>query len=139
MGPYRIPAYEATVSCVLTNKMGMGTFRAPGRYESCFIRERLLDMVAADLQLDPVALRLHNLIQPEHMPYTVGLTRPGVPPTVFDSGNYPMALQRALEEIDYAALRPLGALQAGKYHGIGIGCFVKNTGLGPYEGANCGQ
>jgi carbon-monoxide dehydrogenase large subunit len=136
MGPYRLPAYEATVSCVLTNKMGMGTFRAPGRYESCFIRERLLDMVAADLQLDPVALRLHNLVQPEHMPYTVGPTRPGVAPTVFDSGNYPMALQRALDEIDYTALRPLqGTLQAGKYHGIGIGCFVKNTGLGPYEGA----
>jgi carbon-monoxide dehydrogenase large subunit len=136
MGPYRIPAYEATVSCVLTNKMGLGTFRAPGRYESCFIRERLLDMIAADLQLDPVVLRLHNLIQPEQMPYTVGPTRPGVPPTVFDSGNYPMALQRALEEIDYAALRPMqGTLQAGKYHGIGIGCFVKNTGLGPYEGA----
>ena len=54
-GPYRIPAYQATVSCVLTNKMGTGTFRAPGRYESCFIRERLLDMVAADLQMDPVA------------------------------------------------------------------------------------
>jgi CO/xanthine dehydrogenase Mo-binding subunit len=55
---------------------------------------------------------------------------------VFDSGNYPMALQRALEEIDYAALQPLqGTLRDGKYHGIGIGCFVKNTGLGPYEGA----
>jgi carbon-monoxide dehydrogenase large subunit len=135
-GPYRIPAYEATVSCVMTNKMGLGTFRAPGRYESCFIRERLLDMVATDLRLDPVELRLKNLIQPEEMPYTLGQTRPGAPPTVFDSGNYPMALQRALEEIDYAALRPLqGTSRDGKYHGIGIGCFVKNTGLGPYEGA----
>lgn len=136
MGPYRIPAYEGTVSCVMTNKMGMGTFRAPGRYESCFIRERLLDMVAADLQIDPVALRLKNFVQPGDMPYTVGVTRPGVAPMVFDSGNYPMALQRALEEIDYAALQPLqGTAQDGKYHGIGMACFVKNTGLGPYEGA----
>jgi carbon-monoxide dehydrogenase large subunit len=135
-GPYRIPAYECTVSCVMTNKMGLGTFRAPGRYESCFIRERLLDMVATDLHIDPVELRLKNLVQPTEMPYTVGVTRPGNPATVFDSGNYPMALQRALDEIDYDALRPLqGTCRDGKYHGIGIGCFVKNTGLGPYEGA----
>jgi len=135
-GPYRIPAYQGTVSCVLTNKMGMGTFRAPGRYESCFMRERLLDMVAADLQLDPVALRLKNLVQPEDMPYTVGQTRPDMPPMVFDSGNYPMALQRALDEIDYDSLKTLqGVCKDGKYHGIGMGCFVKWTGLGPYEGA----
>lgn len=135
-GPYRIPAYEATVSCVMTNKMGMGTFRAPGRYESCFIRERLLDMVAADLGLDPVELRHRNMIQPSEMPYTVGRTRPDAPPTVFDSGDYPSAFRRALAEIDYDRLKPLqGAYQDGKYHGIGIGCFVKYTGRGPYEGA----
>jgi aerobic carbon-monoxide dehydrogenase large subunit len=135
-GPYRIPAYQGTVSCVLTNKMGLGTFRAPGRYESCFIRERLLDMVAADLQIDPVELRLKNFVQPADMPYTVGQTRPDGPPTVFDSGNYASTLQRALEHIDYEQLKPLqGRFQDGKYHGIGLGCFVKNTGQGPYEGA----
>jgi carbon-monoxide dehydrogenase large subunit len=135
-GPYRIAAYQCTVSCVITNKMGLGTFRAPGRYESCFIRERLLDMVAADLQIDPVELRLKNFVQPSDMPYTVGTTRPNTPPTVFDSGNYPMALKRALGQIDYEGLKPLqGTYEDGKYHGIGIGCFVKNTGLGPYEGA----
>jgi carbon-monoxide dehydrogenase large subunit len=135
-GPYRIPAYQCTVSCVMTNKMGLGTLRAPGRYESCFIRERLLDMMAADLGLDPVELRLKNFIQPSDMPYTVGETRPNTPPTIFDSGDYPMALRHALTHIDYDALRPLqGTLRDGKYHGIGIGCFVKNTGLGPYEAA----
>ena len=135
-GPYRIPAYQCTVSCVMTNKMGLGTLRAPGRYESCFIRERLLDMMAADLGLDPVELRLKNFIQPSEMPYTVGETRPNTPPTIFDSGDYPMALRHALTHIDYDSLRPLqGLLHDGKYHGIGIGCFVKNTGLGPYEAA----
>ena len=135
-GPYHIPAYQCTVSCVMTNKMGLGTYRAPGRYESCFIRERLLDMVAADLLIDPVELRLRNFIQPSEMPYTVGKTRPDGPPTVFDSGNYPSAFQRALDQIDYDALKPLqGRRQKGKYHGIGIGCFVKNTGQGPFEGA----
>jgi carbon-monoxide dehydrogenase large subunit len=135
-GPYRVPAYQCTVSCVMTNKMGLGTFRAPGRYESCFIRERLLDMVAADLHLDPVELRLKNFIASSEMPYTLGVTRPGVPPAVIDSGDYRSALQHALNHIDYAALQPLqGTCRDGKYHGIGIGCFVKNTGLGPYEGA----
>ena len=136
-GPYHIPAYQCTVSCVLTNKMGMGTYRAPGRYESCFIRERLLDMVAIDLKIDPVELRLKNLVQqPSQMPYEVGQTRPDGRPTVFDSGDYPKALRRALDEIGYEALMPLqGKYEDGKYHGIGIGCFVKNTGLGPYEGA----
>jgi aerobic carbon-monoxide dehydrogenase large subunit len=135
-GPYRIPAYQCTVSCVMTNKMGLGTFRAPGRYESCFIRERLLDMVAVDLQIDPVELRLRNFIQPSEMPYTVGRTRPDSPPTVFDSGNYPTALQRALQQIDYEALKARqGSYQDGRYHGVGIGCFVKNTGQGPFEGA----
>src|SRR5262249_32846082 len=106
------------------------------RYESCFIRERLLDMMAVDLQLDPVELRLKNFVPPEAMPYTVGQTRPGVPPTVFDNGNYPMAFQRALDEIDYEALKAMqGVYKDGKYHGIGMGCFVKNTGTGPYEGA----
>jgi len=135
-GPYRVPAYQCTVDCVMTNKMGLGTFRAPGRYESCFIRERLLDMVAADLQLDPVELRLKNFVPPSDMPYTVGKTRPHSPPTVFDSGHYASALRRALEQIEYDKLKPLqGAFQGGKYHGIGIGCFVKNTGQGPFEGA----
>jgi carbon-monoxide dehydrogenase large subunit len=135
-GPYRIPAYQCTVSCAMTNKMGLGTFRAPGRYESCFIRERLLDMVAADLRIDPVELRFRNFIQPSEMPYTVGQTRPGSPPTVFDSGNYPSAFQRALEQSDYKGLtRQQGKQPDGKYHGVGVGCFVKNTGQGPFEGA----
>jgi carbon-monoxide dehydrogenase large subunit len=135
-GPYHIPAYQATVSCVMTNKMGLGTYRAPGRYESCFIRERLLDMVAADLQIDPVTLRQRNFIQPAQMPYTVGETRPNMQPVIIDNGNYASALQHALDHIDYDTLKPLqGTYRDGRYHGIGIGCFVKNTGLGPYEGA----
>ncbi len=135
-GPYRIPAFEVTVSCVMTNKMGLGTYRAPGRYESCFIRERLLDMVASDLGLDAVELRQRNMIQPDAIPYTLGDTRPGFGSTVFECGDFPAALRQVLERIDYPALKPLqGTYRDGKYHGIGVGCFVKGTGLGPYEGA----
>ncbi len=135
-GPYRFPAYEAHVECVMTNKMGVGTYRAPGRFESCYFRERMLDMVAADLGMDPIDLRRKNLIQPEELPYDLGPTRPGIASTVFDSGDYPRALATALERFGYDAVKPLqGQKRDGRYHGIGIGWFVKNTGLGPSEGA----
>ena len=135
-GPYRIPAYEAHVRCVMTNKMGVGTYRAPGRYESCYFRERMLDMVAEDLGMDPIDLRRKNLIQPEEIPYELGPTRPGIASTVFDSGDYPRALAHALERFGWNELQPLqGQKHDGRYHGIGIGWFVKNTGLGPSEGA----
>jgi len=96
-GPYRIPAYWASINCLMTNKVGTGTYRAPGMYEGCFIRERMLDMVAGDLGLDPVELRLKNLIQPSEMPFTVGATRIDGRNTVYDSGDYPSALKRTLE------------------------------------------
>ncbi len=136
-GPYRIANFQCVVHCVMTNKTGMGTFRAPGRYESCFFRERMLDMMAADLKIDPVELRRRNLIRPEEIPYTVGVTRPGSNPTVLDSGNYPSALERALKEFEYDKLKRLqGRFENGRYHGIGLAYFVKNTGgLEPYEGA----
>lgn len=136
-GPYRIPNYECKIHCVVTNKTGMGTYRAPGRYESCFFRERMLDMVAADLGLDPVGLRRKNLIQPEEIPYEIGITRPGANPTVLDSANFPSALNRALQEFNYEETKARqGCLENGRYHGVGIAYFVKNTGgLEPYEGA----
>ncbi|HEU4342735.1 MAG TPA: xanthine dehydrogenase family protein molybdopterin-binding subunit [Candidatus Binatia bacterium] len=136
-GPYRIRHYECKIHCVVTNKTGMGTYRAPGRYESCFFRERLLDMVAADLNLDPVELRRKNLIQPEEIPYEIGITRPGANPTVLDSANFPSALDRGLREFGYEELKTFqGRLMNGRYHGIGVAYFVKNTGgLEPYEGA----
>ena len=135
-GPYRVPAYEAHIRCVMTNKMGVGTYRAPGRYESCYFRERMLDMVAEDLGMDPIDLRRKNLIQPEEIPYELGPTRPGIASTVFDSGDYPRALEHALERFGWDELQPLqGQKRDGRYHGIGIGWFVKNTGLGPSEGA----
>ena len=135
MGPYNVPAYECGVHCVMTNKTGVGTFRAPGRYESCFIRERLLDMVAADLDIDPADLRFRNFVQPSQMPYNAGRTR-SEGDTVFDSGDYPQGLSTALDQIGYDQSKPLQRIdETGRYHGIGIASYVKNTGRGPYEGA----
>ncbi len=136
-GPYLIPNYQWDVKCVLTNKVGMGTFSAPGRYESCFFRERMFDIAAADLGIDPAEFRLKNLIPPSMMPYELGRTRPETYSIIYDSGDYPALLRQALADIDYESLRPLTGRGAdGRYHGVGTACFVKSTGTGdPGEGA----
>jgi carbon-monoxide dehydrogenase large subunit len=136
-GAYRIPNYQCTVRCVMTNKTGVGTFRGPGRYESCFFRERILDMMAKDLGIDPVELRLKNFLKPDELPHRLGVVRPDGAVTILDSGNYPGVFKRGLNEFGYESLKPLqGCLKDGRYHGIGVAYFVKNTGgLQPYEGA----
>ena len=136
-GTYHIPSYQWRVKCYLTNKVGMGTFSAPGRYESCFFRERMLDIVAEDLGIDPVELRRRNLVQPSEMPYRVGFTRPDPTPIVYDSGNYPALLTKVLEVLEYDDRKHLQGQQVdGEYHGIGVACFVKSTGGGQsFEGA----
>ncbi|PKB68857.1 MAG: hypothetical protein BZY81_00420 [SAR202 cluster bacterium Io17-Chloro-G4] len=135
-GPYRIPTYRANINCVMTNKTGTGTYRAPGLYEGAFIRERMLDLVAADLGIDPAQLRLNNLVQPDEMPYTVGVTRIDGKETVFDSGDYPSAFNQALAKLGYEALKKQPRIDAdGKYHGVGVSSYVEPTGFGPYEGA----
>ena len=61
----------------MTNKMGAGTYRAPGFFEGTFIRERMLDLAAADLDIDPAELRRRNMIQASEMPYNRGRNSPG--------------------------------------------------------------
>lgn len=135
-GPYRIPNYRCDAYAVLTNKTPIGTYRSPGRYEANFVRERLLDLAAARLGMDPAALRFKNLLTPKELPYDVGTTTLETP-TVYDSGDYPEALRQALARIDYAGFRAQQASwrRQGIYRGIGIGCYVEKTGLGPFEGA----
>ena len=135
-GPYRVPNYQGQVVCLVTNKVGMGTYRGPGGYEQSFFRERLLDMMAQDLNVDLVELRLKNLITPEEMPYDTGIDSRVMPHTIYDSGDYPAALEAALDAIDYQGIKHLqGQLVEGKRHGIGFGCMVEPTGVGPFEGA----
>ena len=135
-GPYRIPNFHASVNCVMTNKMGAGTYRAPGFFEGTFIRERMLDLAAADLNIDPAELRRRNMIEASEMPYTVGVTRLDGRNTVYDSGDYPSAFSRTLEEIGYDELAARQGLdEQGRYHGVGIASYVEPTGFGPFEGA----
>jgi carbon-monoxide dehydrogenase large subunit len=133
-GPYRVPNYLAEVRCILTNKTPTGTYRGPGRYEGTFVRERLIDMIARRLCLDPAEVRRRNLVTAAEMPYDVGTVGLGIP-TRYDSGDYPRLLETALAAIDYPAARRRQAAERaqGRWLGIGIGAFVEKTGLGPWE------
>jgi carbon-monoxide dehydrogenase large subunit len=133
-GPYRVPAYACEVQCVFTNKTPSGTYRGPGRFEAAFVRERLIDLAAEALDLEPAELRLRNLILPDEMPYDVGARALGMD-IVYDSGDYPRLMHEALAAADAPGfrLRQRQAWQDGRYLGMGIGFFVEKAGLGPWE------
>ena len=138
LGPYDIPHYETDCKVVLTNRTPNAPYRGAGRPEVGFAMERAVDIVANHLDLDPAVVRFRNMIPPEAMPYDVGLTyRDGVP-MVYDSGDYPEALRRALDALgglDAIRKRQKDAWADGKYLGLGLGCYVEGTGVGPFEGA----
>jgi carbon-monoxide dehydrogenase large subunit len=133
-GPYRIPNYLAEVRCVLTNKAPTGTYRGPGRFEGTFVRERLMDIIARRLAMDPADVRRRNLIAPNEMPYDVGTVGLGVR-TIYDSGDYGALLETALAAIEYPQFRRVqqAAREAGRWLGVGIGAFVEKAGFGPWE------
>ncbi len=135
-GPYRIPNYRVTGRVRLSNKTPAGTYRAPGRYESTFVRERALDAVAAELGVDRAEIRRRNLIAPTEMPFERGIDALGTA-VVYDSGKYEMMLDRILGHIDYPALtRSLAERRAaGELVGLGVGFFVEKSGLGPFAGS----
>ncbi|MFQ5795084.1 MAG: xanthine dehydrogenase family protein molybdopterin-binding subunit [Candidatus Bipolaricaulia bacterium] len=133
-GPYRLPNYRGDVRCVLTNKTPTGTYRAPGRFETNAARERLLDLAAGELGLDPAELRMKNLLLPEELPYRPGTHSLGEE-IVYDSGDYPYALREALNLCDYQVHQQRERKGGVRRIGLGLACFVEKTGLGPFEGA----
>jgi len=135
-GPYRVPHYRADVTCVVTNKTPSGTYRAPGRFEATFVRERVVDMAARALELDPAEIRRRNFIAADAMPYDLGTTTHGST-VVYDSGDFPRLFAWALDRVGYDALRASQgeARRAGRHVGIGLAYVVEKSGLGPWESA----
>lgn len=135
-GPYRLPAYEGIVHVVLTNKTPCGTYRAPGRYEGTFARERLLDVTADELGIDALEIRRINLLSPEELPLDRTLIVVGTS-VVLDAGDYGGLLEGALEAADYSSWQDEAAqLRAqGQLVGTGAAVFLEKSGLGPYETA----
>ncbi len=136
-GPYRVPSYRCAGTSVVTTKTPNAAYRGAGRPEAVFVRERLLDIGARRLGLDPAELRRRNLVRPEEMPYRPGLTYKDGAPIAYDPGDFPQAFERALELLDYKEWRARQAAQAGTVRrlGVGLACYAQGTGLGPYEGA----
>ena len=134
-GPYRVPAYRALGHVRLTNKTPGGTYRAPGRFESTFVRERLMDAIAMRVGIDRIEVRRRNLVAKEAMPYTRPLATLGTE-IVLDSGDYAGLLDKALDAVKWSALA--GELEQrrarGEYVGAGIAIFVEKSGLGPFDG-----
>src|SRR5207302_321931 len=137
LGPYRIKHAAFDARSVLTNKTPHAPYRGAGRPEAVFVMERMLDRLARQLGLDPADVRRRNLIGLEEMPYDVGLLYRDGNPLVYDTGDFPEALERALDAVGYAALRrEQQALRLrGVYRGVGIAAYVEGTGIGPFESA----
>jgi aerobic carbon-monoxide dehydrogenase large subunit len=135
-GPYRIANVRLQSSLWMTNKTPVGTYRGPGRFETDFFRERLLDMVAKDLRIDRVEFRRRNLIPASDMPYRMPTITPFESKDEIDSGDYRLSLDRCLEEFRWADKAKLqGRLIDGRYHGLAIGCFIEGGAAGPKETA----
>ena len=134
LGPYRVDAYGMAGRVRLTNKTPCGTYRAPGRFESTFVRERLMDAIAAQLGLDPTEVRRRNLIPAAAMPYARHLDTLGTEIT-YDSGDYAGLLDKALAAAEWRALRDdlKRRRAAGETVGAGFAMFVEKSGLGPFD------
>jgi aerobic carbon-monoxide dehydrogenase large subunit len=135
-GPYLVPAYRARGHIRLTNKTPCGTYRAPGRFEGTFVRERLIDAIAHRIGYSTVDVRRVNLIGPDAMPFARGIDALGTEVT-YDSGNYGRLLNQFLEYADHAKLeRDLAERRGqGERVGFGMGFFVEKSGLGPFDDA----
>lgn len=135
-GPYRVPAIEVEVAAFMTSKTPVGTYRAPGRFEANFFRERLIEMAARDLGIDPTTFRKKNLITEAELPYSIGQLVPYETETAYDTGDYHAAFDRCLKEIGWDDKKLLqGKSIKGRYHGIAAVPFVESGGAGPRENA----
>ena len=125
-GPYRLEHYRCEVAAVATHTTPAGPYRGVARPATTFVMERVLDLGARQLGLDPVHVRRTNLVGAADLPYT-SATR-----LVHDSPSYPVCLDKAVETIDYATFRAEQARQRthGRLLGIGFAVYNELTGLG---------
>jgi carbon-monoxide dehydrogenase large subunit len=137
IGPYVLPNYQLELVVAMTNKITCSPVRGAGRPQGCFVMERMMDRIAQEFGLDRAEVRRRNFIQPDQFPYKVGLIFRDGRPVTYDSGNYPLSQQMALDHMDWDNFRARQeeARKQGRYIGIGLSNAVEGTGLGPYEGA----
>ena len=129
-GAYKIPNIKLELIGVFTNKMATDAYRGAGRPEATHIIERMVDLAAQKLGMDPKDIRFKNFPQPDEFPLEMAT---GV---TYDSGNYQMSFNKALDAVDYASLRTRQAelRGQGRYMGIGIATYAEICGMGPSVG-----
>jgi carbon-monoxide dehydrogenase large subunit len=137
-GGYDVPNYYSDLKVVFTNKIFTTPIRGAGRPQGIFVVERLLDIAAKELGIDPIEIRMRNFIPPDAFPYEREIIDQAFSPLIFDSGEYKPVLEKAADMIGYQQFiqEEQPRLRADGHHvGIGIVAFVETTGVGPYEGA----
>ncbi len=137
-GPYKIGAMAIEARIAATNKTPNAPYRGAGRPEAAFAMERIVDLVAGELGLEPAEVRLRNMIRDDEMPYAIGMPYRDGEPIVYDGGDYPAALEKALEAVGGLSAfreRQRAARDDGRLLGLGLGCYVEGTGVGPFESA----
>jgi carbon-monoxide dehydrogenase large subunit len=133
-GPYDVPNIHIESTVYLTNKAPIGTYRGPGRFETDFFRERMFDIAARELGIDPVEFRRMNLVKAEQMPFPLATIDKPERAETLDSGDYRITLDRCLAEFGWKEkLAIQGQLIDGRYHGIAMGCFIEGGAAGPKE------
>ncbi len=137
-GPYRLKNYYSEFTVLYTNKVPVSPYRGAGRPHAVFVMERIMDGIARELQMDRLAVRERNFIQPDEFPWDVGLVYQDGGPTKYDSGNYQAGLDKLKAMLDYENFPQMQeeARKQGRYLGIGVGYYVEGTSIGPYEGAH---
>jgi CO/xanthine dehydrogenase Mo-binding subunit len=138
LGLYRVPAYETEFRAVFTTKPIVTPYRGAGRQHGTFVIERLLDLAAKELNLDPITIRRRNLLTPDEFPHNHEILFQDFTELTYDSGDYAPLLDRALELVDYdrfVAEEQPKRRAAGRSSGIGVVTYVEGTGIGPFEGA----
>ena len=130
-GVYRTPAIHADVTAVFTHTNPVRPYRGNGRPEAAYVIERLVDLAADELAIDPSELRRRNYIVPEAMPFKTGLT------FTYDSGEFEKSMNMALELADVAGFerRRAQARGRGKLRGIGLSNTIERAAAQGFEGA----
>ena len=132
-------AYRVEFHSLYTNTVIVTPYRGAGRPQGCFVMERVMDAIAADLGLDRTVVRERNFIRPEEMPYDHGLVFQDGRPLVYDSGDFPASLAKLKAAGRLGRLRGVPRRRRaprGARVGIGLACYVEGTGVGPYEGGH---
>jgi carbon-monoxide dehydrogenase large subunit len=126
-GQYAIPAAHLEMTAAFTTTTPLAAYRGAGRPEATYFIERLIDVAARELDMDPATIRRKNFIPSEDFPYETGLGH------TYDSGDYEKTLETAQELIDYEQLRERQATlrEEGRYLGIGLSCYVEACGAAP--------